>query len=326
MNPRSEFKVLSNLFCPAVSVVIPAFNEELNIHILANEIEAVFSETEMKWEVIWVDDCSSDSTWEAICNLPNPHRGIRLSQNSGQSTALMAGIDNASFDIIITLDADLQNDPSDIPSLIEAYRDGVDVVAGYRVNRRDLLLKRRLPSLVANSLSKKITGVQVKDLGCTLRLFKKELVARNRLVGEMHRVILLHFAFSGAYIVEVPTNHRRRIHGTSNYGLERTLKFVADLLLAKLMNLITSKPLYLFGSASLITLLVSIVLFSSAFLMRIFKLKDYIDATLIVGSLLLASTSALLFCLGLIAEILLRVLNSTRANSQYAIRNKNNLR
>ncbi len=304
-----------------VSIVIPVFNEFENVPLLADEIDKVMWEIGIEWECIWVDDCSTDKSWECISALKQQHKGLRLQRNSGQSTALMAGIDHAIYELILTLDADLQNDPYDIPNFLNNFSDAVDVVTGYRKSRKDDIVRRKIPSKIANFLSRKITGVSVKDLGCTMRIFRKELIQSSRLVGEMHRVILLHFALSGARIIEIPTNHRKRIHGESKYGLERTLKFVADLALVKLMNIITNKPLYFFGSTSLFTFLASILLSGTAILLRLSGTKDYIDTSLIVGSVILLSTSTLLFCLGLLAEVLLRVFHSSPNVTQYSIAN-----
>jgi glycosyltransferase involved in cell wall biosynthesis len=324
LTAKNEPEVKVGMTISAISIVIPVFNEFENVPLLADEIDEVMREIGIQWECIWVDDCSTDGSWKSISALKQHHKGIQLQRNSGQSTALMAGIDQAFYEVILTLDADLQNDPHDIPKFLENFSDAVDVVTGYRTDRKDEIVRRKIPSKIANYLSRKITGVRVKDLGCTMRIFRKELIQRSRLVGEMHRVILVHFALSGARIIEIQTNHRKRIFGASKYGLERTLKFVADLLLAKLMNIITNKPLYFFGSTSLLTFLVSVLLSGTAILLRLSGIKDYIDTSLIVGSLILLSTSTLLFCLGLLAEVLLRVFHTRPNVTQYSISNFHN--
>ena len=319
LTDQNPIRVLSDKTFLGLSIVIPVYNEFENVPLLAAEIDEVMQSVGILWECIWVDDCSVDKSWERIRALSGRHKGIQLQRNSGQSTALMSGIDHATYETILTLDADLQNDPKDIPTFLENFSSEVDVVAGFRVDRKDDLVRRKIPSKIANFLSRKITGVDVKDLGCTMRIFRKELIQRSRLVGEMHRVILVHFALSGARIIEIPTNHRERIYGNSKYGLERTLKFIADLLLAKLMNIITNKPLYFFGSTSLLTFLVSICLFGTALILRFSGIKDYIDTSLVVGSIVLLSTSTLLFCLGLLAEVLLRVFHARPNVTQYSI-------
>jgi glycosyltransferase involved in cell wall biosynthesis len=308
-----------------VSIVIPVFNEFQNIPLLAKEIDEVMGAIGIEWQCIWVDDCSTDTSWECITALKQHHMGMQLQRNSGQSTALMAGIDQAYHETILTLDADLQNDPHDIPAFLENFSSSIDVVTGYRKYRKDEMVRRIVPSKVANILSRRITGVNVQDLGCTMRIFRKELIQRSRLLGEMHRVILVHFALSGARIIEIPTNHRKRIYGESKYGLERSLKFIADLLLAKLMNIITNKPLYFFGSTSFLTFLVSVLLFGTAITLRLSGVKTYIDTSVIVGSLVLLSTSTLLFCIGLLAEVLLRVFHARPNITQYSISKTHNI-
>jgi glycosyltransferase involved in cell wall biosynthesis len=306
------------------SIVIPAFNEEENIPLLAQELESVLNELSITWECIWVDDHSNDGTWEQISLLRKPHIGLRLSRNCGQSTALMAGIDSSSYENIITLDSDLQNNPMDIPALISAYSSDVNVVCGYRVKRKDGWLLRKIPSLVANYFARKVAPINVRDLGCTLRLFEKELILQNRLMGEMHRVLVIHFASAGATIVEVPVSHRARVYGKSKYGLSRTFKFLADLILARVMKVLKTKPLYFFGSISLAVSLVGGLIFLSAIIMRLSHIKSYLDTSLIVGSIILFSTSLVLLSIGMVAEILLRNLVHSDRTFQYNISKSHN--
>jgi dolichol-phosphate mannosyltransferase len=299
--------------------VLPVYNEELNISVLAMEIDAVADAEEIQFECIWVDDCSTDGSWLEIQKLGGRHRGMRLAQNTGQSTALMAGIDASRSEYILTMDSDLQNDPRDIPKFLVFFDSEIDVICGYRLNRKDSWFNRKLPSLIANKLAQKITRVPVRDLGCTMRLFKKSLLDRNRILGEMHRVIVLHFFLAGANIKEIPTTHRRRIHGTSKYGLERTFKFIADIVLAKTMNVISSKPLYFFGSFALGTLTASIALFLVALGLRIFNIKEYIDSSFVTASMIMFSLSLILLSIGLVAEMIVRGFIHNNIGSQYSI-------
>jgi len=302
------------------SLVVPVFNEQENIPILSKEIEVAMSSLNVRWECIWVDDASKDSSWTEIQMLGKLHIGLSLTENSGQSTALMAGIDIAKYPTIITLDADLQNDPTDIPRLLEKFNPDVDVVCGYRLNRRDGIILRKIPSKVANLIARKVTGIGVRDLGCTLRVFRKTLITQNRLVGEMHRVLVIHFANSGARIVEIPVNHRPRIHGKSKYGINRTFKFVADLILAKVLRILKTKPLYFFGLLSLYVSIVGLMIFLTAISMRLFNVKKYLDTSLIVGSIMLCSTSIVLLALGLLGEVMMRNSVEVNPSSQYTIR------
>jgi glycosyltransferase involved in cell wall biosynthesis len=295
------------------------FNEEENIPILAKQIEETMLAHNIQWECIWVDDGSSDKSWDFVLSLSKNHRAIRLAKNFGQSTAIMAGIDASSSDIIVTMDADLQNDPADIPKLLNCLDSEIDVVCGFRVDRQDKMLTRKIPSRIANKLARKITNVPVTDLGCTLRAFRKDLVRNNRILGEMHRLFIVHLYLEGARIAEIPVTHRERIHGLSKYGLERSFKFISDLILAKALNYISNKPLYLFGSLSLITLILSFTSMLLALILRLVGIKNYIDTSLISASLILVSTSLILLSIGLLSELVVRQMLFSGAKVQYRI-------
>lgn len=305
-----------------ISIVIPLFNEEENIKILAKQIEEVMLKHDFEWECVWVDDGSTDKSWEAILKLAKRHRGLKLAKNSGQATAIMAGIDLSLSDIIVTMDADLQNDPVDIPRLLDQLDSETDVVCGVRVDRQDNLLTRKMPSRMANKLARKITKVPVTDLGCTLRVFRKDLIRNDRILGEMHRLFIVHLHLDGARINEIPVNHRERIHGKSKYGLERFFKFISDLILAKALHYISNKPLYMFGSLSLITFTLSLISMFSALILRLVGIKNYIDTSLVSSSLILFSTSLILLSIGLLTELLVRQMLFSGAKVQYRIARK----
>jgi len=302
-----------------ISIVIPLLNEEKNISVLAKEIEDSLINQDVLWECIWVDDGSTDNSWLEILRLGESHRGLKLVRNAGQATAIMAGIEVSKHDLVVTMDADLQNDPKDIPVLINSLDASVDVVCGYRVDRKDGFFTRKAPSLIANIVSRKLTGVQVKDLGCTLRIFRKDVLANTRLIGEMHRLLVIHLFLDGARIKEIPVNHRERLHGESKYGLERMLKFLADLLLAKAMFVMTSKPLYMFASLAVTTSLLSITSLITAVVLRLIGVKNYFDTSLISASFILFSTSLILVSIGLVAELIARQMLFSGARSQYRI-------
>ena len=302
-----------------ISIVIPLFNEDENIQILSKQIEEMMSSHNITWECIWVDDGSTDKSWESLLSLSKDHRAVRLAKNSGQATAIMAGIDVSRSDIIVTMDADLQNDPADIPRLLDRLNSEIDVVCGFRINRQDKLLTRKMPSRIANNLARKITKVPVTDLGCTLRAFRKDLVRNDRILGEMHRLFIVHLFLDGARIAEIPVNHRERIHGKSKYGLERFFKFISDLILAKALNYISNKPLYMFGALSLITLTLSLISIFSALFLRLVGIKKYIDTSLVSASLILFSTSLILLSIGLLTELLARQMLFSGAKVQYRI-------
>ena len=297
------------------SIVIPVHNEMENIPILAGEIESALSLLECNWECIWVDDGSTDISWKEIKKLSQIHKGLKLSRNFGQSSAIMAGCDEARFDLIVTLDSDLQNDPKDIPKILRALNSNLDCVCGIRKNRRDSLFSRKIPSKIANKLARYITGIKITDLGCTLRVFRKYLVSDSRLIGEMHRVLPVYFHMSGAKMSEIEVNHRERRFGNSKYGLDRIFKFIADILLAKVMNKISTRPLYLFGSTAL-------VLFFMGLVSLIFLLIRLVNSSnsLSVNSVniaVLAFCAILIFgcinivLLGLLAEVIIRKSNNS---------------
>ena len=320
MKTRFQGEIINMDKVESISIVIPVFNEEENVSILAEEIDNVMGLLDRDWECIWVDDHSNDGTWEQVKKLKLPHKGIALGRNSGQSTALMAGIDSSRNPIVVTLDGDLQNDPRDIPSLLDLLGQEIDVVCGYREKRKDGLFLRKIPSYFANLIARKITKIPVRDLGCTLRVFRKSLLKQNRLLGEMHRVLVIYFANSGARIIESPTTHRKRLHGTSKYGINRSFKFLADLLLVTVLKTVSSKPLYFFGSISLFIFLLSFSLFSIALGLRLFHIKEFVDTSLVVGSITLFIGAITVVCIGLIGEVLVRTLISVDRDFQYSIR------
>jgi glycosyltransferase involved in cell wall biosynthesis len=300
------------------SIIVPCFNEGENVKILAGEISSLMNQYGKPWECIWVDDCSLDETWKNIGLLDWPNRGLRLERNSGQSTAIMAGIDHAKFETIITLDGDLQNDPRDIPSLISLFDEGFDIVSGVRVKREDAWL-RKFFSKLANTLSRKITSIAISDLGCTLRIFKRSLLQETRLFGEMHRVLVIHLVLNGASFAEIDVNHRPRIHGRSKYGYIRIFKFIADVILAKSWQTINKKPLYLFASAAFFVFALSILLFGTAIGFRVLNIKAYIDTSLISSSVILFATSLILLSIGLISEAMMRQNHVLGVVKQYRV-------
>ena len=305
------------------SIVIPVHNEVESIPVLADEIEFALGSLDCDWECIWVDDGSSDFSWNEIKKLGPVHRGLRLGRNFGQSSAIMAGCDSAKFELIVTLDSDLQNDPKDIIRMLSTLTSDLDCVCGVRKDRNDKLISRKIPSMVANKLARLITGIRIRDLGCTLKIFRKYLVTDSRLIGEMHRVLPIYFHMSGAKITEIPVSHRARKFGNSKYGLNRIFKFMADVLLAKVMNKITSRPLYLFGAISLllfftgsVTLILLIIqapnLSISLGLTTIYLMLFALGAVVIFGCLIIV-------LLGLLTEVIIRTSGSAKSALKISI-------
>jgi glycosyltransferase involved in cell wall biosynthesis len=234
-----------------VSLVVPCFNEEENIPRLIQEIDAVFATMkDVEAEVILVDDGSRDSTPELLkaqARKDPRYRAVIFRRNFGQTAAMVAGMDHASGEVIIPLDADLQNDPADIPRLLAEMDKGFDVVSGWRKNRQDKLLSRRFPSVIANRLIAKVGGVNIHDYGCTLKAYRKSVIEHVNLYGEMHRFIPIYASWAGGKVTELVVNHRPRTAGQSKYGIGRTFKVILDLLTVKLLGSYATKPIYFFG-------------------------------------------------------------------------------
>lgn len=289
-----------------ISVVIPVFNEQENIAPLQNELTTVLNKMKISYEIIWVDDCSLDNTRTEILH-NKTSRVILLEHefNKGQSAAMMSGILAAKGEYIITLDGDLQNDPTDIPKLFLKIQQGFDMVCGHRSQRKDVAA-RTIFSRIANYFARKLTKVPVRDLGCTLRIFRRKSIAQFELLGEMHRVFVVYMHLRGLNIGEIEVNHRARLHGKSKYGYNRILKFVLDLILAIFYSKFQFKPLYYFGSIAFFMFSLGTILEISSLLLRIFLIKNYLDTTLITSGLLFQISSLTFLSFGLIAELLIR--------------------
>ncbi|OGQ20727.1 MAG: glycosyl transferase [Deltaproteobacteria bacterium RBG_16_71_12] len=233
-----------------VSLVVPCFNEADNLPRLFQEIDAVIAAASLDAEIILIDDGSADRSRELLVERAQQdarYKAVIFRRNYGQTAAMAAGIDHASGDVIIPLDADLQNDPADVPRLLVQIEAGFDVVSGWRKDRKDRWLSRRLPSVLANWLISRVGGVRIHDYGCTLKAYRKSVLDHVRLYGEMHRFIPILAAWAGGKVTEIVVNHRPRTAGTSKYGIGRTFKVLLDLLTVKLLGSYATKPSYFFG-------------------------------------------------------------------------------
>ena len=237
-----------------LSVVIPVYNEDESVDLLCEKVDQALSSLSLTSEAILVDDGSSDSTWEKLKELkkqyPRLHL-VRFRRNFGQTAAMAAGLDKAKGSVIVTMDADLQNDPADIPLLLEAMTDEIDVVSGWRKDRKDTFINRKLPSMLANGLISRITGVHLHDYGCTLKAYRKEVIKDVRLYGEMHRFIPALAHWVGGQVVEVPVSHHARQFGTSKYGIGRTTRVILDLITVKFLLRYSTGPMQILGKIGL---------------------------------------------------------------------------
>jgi glycosyltransferase involved in cell wall biosynthesis len=293
---------------PVLSVVAPLYNESQNVRPLVEWILEALKTYPHPFEIILVDDGSRDDTWDQVRAAASDPRvqGIHLGYNVGQTAAMMAGFDHARGEVIVSLDGDLQNDPRDIPALVDKLEDGYDLVCGWRQKRQDKLLLRKLPSWVANWLIRKLTGVPITDNGCSLKAYRRDLLDRLPLYAEQHRFIPAISASVGARIAEMPVRHHARRFGESKYGLSRTVKVLVDLLTLKMITTFRSRPLVGFAIAA-IPALITAIAFAVLWLISLTQFgPEKASALVFPGAGLLAVGVAFyLFMLGLVAEVAL---------------------
>ena len=307
-----------------LSIVVPVFNEEESLHPLYDEIVQAMKKIEQPWELIFVDDGSSDASVEKIReivkNKPGQISALILRRNFGQTAAIAAGIDNARGEIIVLLDADLQNDPQDIPLLVEKIYEGYDVVSGWRYDRQDRAITRTIPSRIANSLISFVTGVHLHDHGCTLKAYRREVIKGFRLYGEMHRFIPVYANSFGAKIAEVKVHHHARKFGKAKYGLERIFKVILDLFTVKFLTSFANKPIYLFGGTGMALILFSLITIGILAYRRIVMGISPFSSPLFTISVMIAIMGFQSILMGLIAELLARTYHESQNKPVYAIR------
>jgi glycosyltransferase involved in cell wall biosynthesis len=302
-----------------VSLVVCVFNEEENIEILAGQITDALKN--MDYEVIFVDDGSTDKTKLKIKSLNDPKITlIELKKNYGQSSALAAGIDYAKGEFIVTIDGDLQNDPTDIPGMVElAEKDDWDLVAGIRENRKDHVVFRKLPSRIANAIIRKTTNVKIKDYGCTLKVFRADLAKSLDLYGELHRFIPVLASFEGATITQIPVHHHPRIHGKSKYGMGRTLRVISDLILMLFMKRYLQRPMHLFGKAGVPIFIIGVIINIYFLVLKIMG-QDIWGKPLLLLGILLVILGIQLITIGIIAELQVRTYFEAKNKKSYKIK------
>ena len=305
-----------------LSIVVPVYNEYENIPLLYDEVVKAMEDIS-SWELILVNDGSKDNSMEALRELAEKDtvhvKVIGLRRNFGQTAAIAAGIDHASGEIIVLMDADLQNDPSDIPAMLDKLNEGYDLVSGWRKDRKDNLL-RTFPSKIANRLICKVTGVHLHDYGCTLKAYRREVIKGFRLYGEMHRFIPAYADSFGAKIVEMPVKHHPRIYGKAKYGLERTMKVLLDLLTVKFLSSWADKPIYLFGGTGLALSGLSFIVLLFLAIRRIFWGVSVMASPLFVMAIVVLVLGFQSVLLGLIAELLARTYHESQGKTVYHIR------
>ncbi|MFT5727509.1 MAG: glycosyltransferase involved in cell wall biosynthesis [Desulforhopalus sp.] len=306
-----------------LSVVIPLLNEEENIPYLYDELKEVMGAIDADYELIFIDDGSTDKSPSLLKELHEKDDHVvvvNFRKNFGQTAAMAAGFDYAQGDVIITMDADLQNDPRDIPLLLEKMNEGNDVVTGWRYDRKDAFINRRLPSIIANKIISKTTGVHLHDYGCTLKAFSREVIKNVKLYGEMHRFIPAIASGMGINFTEVKVNHRPRRFGTSKYGISRTIRVVLDLLTVKFLLSYATRPIQVFGLMGVICGGIGFLIALIMTFQRQFMGVPLSDRPLLFLAVLLIFIGIQFVSLGLIAELQARTYHESQNKPVYFVK------
>ena len=307
-----------------LSVVIPLLNEEENIPLLYEELKEVLGSLKEEHEIIFIDDGSTDRSLDLLRDIQRKDRHVvvvNFRKNFGQTAAMAAGFDYASGDVIITMDADLQNDPRDIPQLLEQIKAGNDVVTGWRYDRKDAFINRRLPSIIANKIISKTTGVNLHDYGCTLKAFRREVIKNVKLYGEMHRFIPAIASGMGIDFTEVKVNHRARRFGSSKYGISRTIRVVLDLMTVKFLLSYSTRPIQVFGLLGVISGGLGFLIALVMTFQRQFFGVPLSDRPLLFLAVLLIFIGIQFVSLGLVAELQARTYHESQNKPIYHVKN-----
>jgi glycosyltransferase involved in cell wall biosynthesis len=310
---------------PDISVFLPVFDEEPNLRLLHEKLDAALEKLGRTAEIIYVDDGSRDGSLAILRELAERDSRVRvvaLRRNYGQTAAMAAGIDAARGRVLIPMDADLQNDPADIARLLDKLDEGYDVVSGWRKNRQDKLITRKIPSMLANRLISWIGGVPLHDYGCSLKAYRRESLEDVRLYGEMHRFIPIYASWAGARVTEIPVEHHARTMGKSKYGLSRTIKVIFDLMTIKFMASYQTKPIYIFGTFGVLSFFVAFVAGLWALFLKVTHRADLIQTPLPIIAIVMFAVGIQFLLMGLLAEMLVRTYHESQSKRIYAVREK----
>jgi glycosyltransferase involved in cell wall biosynthesis len=302
----------------SLSVVIPLFNEESNV---ADLYQQLCGQLGSDAEIVFVDDGSTDGTFKCLTEVASADsrvRIVRFRRNFGQTAALSAGIDRSRGDIIVPMDGDLQNDPSDIPRLLDKLDEGYDVVSGWRMDRKDPWA-RRIPSRIANWVISVVSGVQLHDYGCSLKAYRRSVLADVRLYGEMHRFVPIYATWQGARVAELPVTHHPRSRGRSHYGFDRTAKVILDLIVVKFLESYATKPIYVFGGFGLLSLFAGFVVGAATLYLKFSGIRDLVETPLPLLTVLLILVGILSVLLGLVAELTVRTYYESQDKKTYVV-------
>ncbi len=310
---------------PELSLFLPVLDEEDNLRPMHAKIQAALDALGKSAEVIFVDDGSTDKSLEILKEIAAADERVRvisLRRNYGQTAAMSAGIDAARGEILIPMDADLQNDPADIKRLLDKLDEGYDVVSGWRKNRQDKMISRRIPSMIANKIISWIGDVHLHDYGCSLKAYRRDVLKDVKLYGEMHRFIPIYASWAGARVTEIPVDHHARTMGKSKYGISRTIKVVFDLMTIKFMAEYHTKPIYVFGAFGMIAFLISLGASIWAAVLKFGYDVSFILTPLPVIAVVMLAISVQFFLMGLLAELLVRTYHESQDKAIYAVREK----
>lgn len=306
-----------------LSVVVPVYNEEESIPEMYRQLTEVLSKLGRSYEILVVDDGSRDKSFELLKALHEKDhrlRVVRFRRNFGQTAAFAAGFEHARGDVVITIDADLQNDPADIPKLLEKIYEGYDIVSGWRVKRKDPFFSRKLPSMIANRLISETTSVRLHDYGCSLKAYRSEVAKNVQLYGEMHRFIPAVASWMGTRTAEIPVNHHPRKFGKSKYGISRTLRVFLDMLTVRFLLSYSTRPLHVFGSIGLVTSGLGVLIGLYLAIVKIFFGQDIGSRPLLMLAILLIVIGVQMVTMGLLGEMVTRVYHEAQGKRIYVIR------
>jgi len=310
-----------------ISVVTPVYNEEEGIPFLFDRLKIALEG--LNYEILAVNDGSKDNSWKALkkaASMDGRIKVINFRRNFGQTAAINAGIQYSKGEIIVLIDSDLENDPAEIPLLLQKMEEGYDVVSGWRKDRwKGSFLRRKLPSLLANSLISNISGVKLHDYGCTLKAYKRDIIQEVKLYGQMHRFIPVYCKWQGGKVAEIPVSYQARMFGQSNYGLFRIYKVVLDLLLIRFLDKFMNRPMHFFGGFGILSFVISFLLVSLALYYKFMGLKDLVQTPLLTVASMFFIVSVLMVLMGLLAEILMRTYYESQNKFPFSVKEKINI-
>jgi dolichol-phosphate mannosyltransferase len=312
----------------ALSIIVPVFNEQDNIPTLRERLVSSLEPLGLRFEVVLVNDGSTDASEARLAEVARADgrfKVVNLRRNFGQTAAMMAGIDHARGDIIVPMDGDLQNDPADIARLLAKLDEGYDVVSGWRLDRKDAPLSRNLPSRIANRLISVISGVHLHDYGCSLKAYRRGVIKDVKLYGEMHRFVPIYATWQGARVAEIPVTHHPRLHGKSNYGLERILKVVLDLVVVKFLSRYATKPIYVFGGFGIVSVAVAVAAGLYAAYLKFAEGISFILTPLPLLAVMAFITGIMSVLMGLLAELIVRTYYESQGKPVYLVRDTLNI-